>query len=324
MNNYHRLLRPLLLLLAIMSAGIAWAGASHAIELAYKPAVGSRWVGTLEMRETKTKGGQAAESTIMREKGEYRILRKLDKGYHIAYTLQDGSIEGNTPLAKLMTPFVQSLKGQSYTFETNEEGVPIRMPDVAKVKAVTLKAFDAALQSLPELSSVPQMKQFFGGMRSQYSAATPETGAQLFLTNLLFFTLVQGLPDVPVGEVQTYDDKVINPITGTIMPAKGSVKIASVDQSAGMATVEWSQTIAPEELKKSMIEAVKRIVPNAAQGSKEFADALGQVKIDRLDKATYKVAIADGVVRRMDKTTVVKTQAGEKKTLLTMTMLPAN
>lgn len=129
---------------------------------------------------------------------------------------------------------------------------------------------------------------------------------------------------MPVGEVQTYDDKVINPITGTIMPAKGSVKIASVDQSAGMATVEWSQTIAPEELKKSMIEAVKRIVPNAAQGSKEFADALGQVKIDRLDKATYKVAIADGVVRRMDKTTVVKTQAGEKKTLLTMTMLPAN
>lgn len=323
MDNGVRLLRLLFLFLAIIGGGSVWVGTSHAVELAYKPAVGSRWISTLEMRETKTKGGQTVESTIVREKGEYRILRKLEKGYHISYTLKDGSIEGDTALAKLMTPLLKSLKGQSYTFETNEEGVPVRMPDVAKVTAIAIKAIDIVAQSKPEFSSVPQLKQFIAGLRSQYNAATPETGVQLFLSDMVFFTLVQGLPDVPVGEEQTYDDQVVNPMTGTIMSAKGSVKIASVDQSAGMATIEWKQTISPEDLRKATMEVVQKLVPNATQGSKEFAEILAQVKIDHLDKATYKIALADGVARRMDKTTVVKTQAGEKKKLVTMTMKPA-
>jgi hypothetical protein len=47
------------------------------------------------------------------------------------------------------------------------------------------------------------------------------------------------------------------------------------------------------------------------------------LKIEYLDKATYKIALADGVVRRMDRTSVVKEQGGEKKTAMTVTMNPA-
>jgi hypothetical protein len=49
---------------------------------------------------------------------------------------------------------------------------------------------------------------------------------------------------------------------------------------------------------------------------------MAQLKIEHLDKATYKIALADGVVRRMDRTSVVKTQGGEKKTVITVTMHP--
>lgn len=69
------------------------------------------------------------------------------------------------------------------------------------------------------------------------------------------------------------------------------------------------------------MEFVKRLVPEG-QESKKFLDAMAQLKIDHLEKATYKVGLADGVVRRMDRTSVVKTQGGEKKTVMTVTMHP--
>ena len=292
--------------------------------LPYKPAVGSRWIGTIEVRDTKTKNGEITESTVVRERGEYRITRKLETGYHINYTLNQASFEGNTPLTSLMAPLIESLKGQSVTFETDEAGTPVRIPDVAKVKAPVVKAIDIVAQSKPEFASVPQLKQFIDGLRSQYAEATPETGVALFLDKLLNYSAVQGLTNIPIGEERSYDDEVVNPVLGAKMRAKGSFKVAAIDKSTGMATIEWRQTIAPEDLSKATLEFVKRILPNAEQGSKEFLDALAQLKIDHLDQATYRVAVADGVVRRMDKTTVIKTQGAERKTVVIMSMNPVS
>jgi hypothetical protein len=291
--------------------------------LPYKPAVGSRWIGTIEVRETQTKNNQITESTVVRERGEYRIARKLDKGYHINYTLNHGSFEGNTPLTGLMAPLIESMKGQSLTFETDEAGTPVRIPDVAKLKALVIKAIDIVAQSKPEFASVPQLKQFIEALRAQYEGATEETGVALFLAELLNYSTVQGLTNMPIGQEQSYDEEVVNPIIGAKMRAKGSFKIAAVDKATGLATIEWRQTILPEDLNKATLEFVKRILPNAEQGSKDFLDALAQLKIDHIDQAVYKVSVGDGVVRRMDKTTVIKTQGSEKKTVVIMTMNPA-
>ena len=307
----------------IKTSSIDRATTEKIANLPYKPAVGSRWIGTIEVRETTTKNGQIAESTVIRERGEYRIARKLDKGYHINYTLNHGSFEGTTPLTGLMAPLIESMKGLSLTFETDEAGTPVRIPDVAKLKAPVLKAIDIAAQSKPEFASVPQLKQFIEGLRSQFEGATPETGVALFLEKLLNYSAVQGLTNMPIGEEQRYDDEVVNPIIGAKMRAKGSFKIAAVDKATGLATIEWRQTILPEDLNQATLEFVKRVLPNAEQGSKDFLDAMAQLKIEHLDQAVYKVAVGDGVVRRMDKTTVIKTQGGEKKTVVIMTMNPA-
>jgi hypothetical protein len=320
MNHVRRLSRlPILFAFVAATGGIS---AAENLDLPYRPAVGSRWIGTVETRETRTKG-QSAESAIVREKNEQVILSKLEKGYRVAYTIKDGSFEGNSPVIKLMTPVLESIKGLSFTFETDEGGAPVRIPDVAKLKAPVIKAIDIVAQSKPEFASVPQLKQFMDGLRAKYDGATPETGVQLFLDKQLGYSMVQGLTDMPVGEERSYDDEVAHPLTGTKMHAKGSVKITSIDRAAGLATIEWQQTILPEDLTKATLELVRRILPNADQGSKEFAGALAQMKIDHLDRATYKVALADGVVRRMEKTTVVKTQGGEKNTTVIMTLNPA-
>jgi hypothetical protein len=306
----------------ITTSAVPPATSQKIASLPYKPAVGSRWIGTIEVRETKTKNGEITESTIVRERGEYRITGKLETGYHINYTLNQASFEGNTPLTSLMAPLIESLKGQSVTFETDEAGTPVRIPDVAKVKAPVVKAIDIVAQSKPEFASVPQLKQFIDGLRSQYEEATPETGVALFLDKLLNYSAVQGLMNIPIGEERNYDDEIVNPVLGAKMRAKGSFKVAAIDK--GLATIEWWQTISPEDLNKATLEFVKRILPNAEQGSKEFLDALAQLKIDHLDRATYKVAVADGVVRRMDKTTVIKTQGAERKTVVIMSMNPVS
>ena len=308
----------------IKTSAITQAPTQKIANLPYKPAVGSRWIGTIEVRETKTKNGQITESTVVRERGEYRITRKLATGYHINYTLNQASFEGDTPLTELMAPLIDSMKGLSLTFETDEAGAPVRIPDVAKVKAPVVKAIDIVAQSKPEFASVPQLKQFIDGLRSQYQEATPETGVALFLDKLLNYSTVQGLTNIRVGEERSYDDEVVNPILGARLRATGSFKIAAIDDTTGLATIEWRQTISPEDLSRTTLEFVKRILPTAEQGSQEFLDVLAQLKIEHLDSAVYRVAIADGVVRRMEKTTVIKTQGIEKKTVVIMSMNPVS
>jgi hypothetical protein len=124
-----------------------------------------------------------------------------------------------------------------------------------------------------------------------------------------------------IGQERTYDDEVVNPLIGVKMRAKGSFKVTSIDKNKGLATIEWRMAVLPEDLNKATLEFVKRFVPEE-QESKKFLDAVAQLKIDHLDKAIYKVALADGVVRRMDRTSVVKTQGAEKKSVMTVTMHP--
>jgi hypothetical protein len=142
------------------TASLGKAQTESIVDLPYQPALNSRWVGTMETRDTTTKAGRNAESIVARERGEYRIVGKLENGYRINYTLRDGSVEGNTPLTQLLAPLIESTKGQSFIFETNETGTPVRITDVAKWKVLAVKAIDVVAESRPEFASVPQVKQF--------------------------------------------------------------------------------------------------------------------------------------------------------------------
>jgi hypothetical protein len=307
---------------SITTASLSKAQNEGVVDLPYQPTLNSRWVGTVEMRETTTKAGRNAESIVARERGEYRIVGKLENGYRIDYTLRDGSVEGNTTLTQLLAPLIESTKGQSFVFETDETGSPVRIPDVAKWKALAVKAIDVVAESKPEFASVPQVKQFVDGLRSQYEGATPESGVALFLDHYIRYSMVQGLRNMRIGEERSYDDELVNPLIGAKMRAKGSFKVISVDRAKGLATIEWQLAVLPEDLNKATLEFVKRFIPEG-QDTKKFEEAMAQLKIEHLDKATYKIALADGVVRRMDRTSVVKTQGGEKKTVMTVTMQPA-
>jgi len=306
---------------SITTASLGKAQTERVVDLPYRPALKSRWIGTLEMRDTTTKAGRIAESIVARERGEYRIAQKLEDGYRIDYTLLDGSVEGNTPLTQLLAPLIESTKGQSFTFETDDAGAPVRIPDVAKWQGFAVKAIDLVAESKPEFASVPQLKQFIDGLRSQYEAATPESGVALFLDHYIRYSMVQGLRSMRIGEERGYDDEVVNPLIGVKMRAKGSLKVTSIDKNEGLATIEWRLAVLPEDLNKATLEFVKRLVPEEPESTK-FLDVMAQLKIDHLDKATYKVALADGVVRRMDRTSVVKTQDIEKKSVMTVTMHP--
>src|SRR5215467_1029058 len=307
---------------SITTASLGKAQTESVVDLPYQPALNSRWVGTIEMRDTTTKAGRIAESIVARERGEYRIVQKLENGYRIDYTLRDGSVEGNTPLTQLLAPLIESTKGQSFTFETDDAGAPVRIPDVAKWKGFAVKAIDLVAESKPEFASVPQLKQFIDGLRSQYDSATPESGVALFLDHYVRYTMVQGLRSMRIGDERSYDDEVVNPLIGVKMRAKGSFKVTSIDKNKGLATIEWQLAVLPEDLNAATLEFVRRLVPEG-QESKKFLDAMAQLKIDHLEKATYKIALADGVVRRMDRTSVVKTQGAEKKSVMTVTMHPA-
>ena len=306
---------------SMITASLGTSGTEKIVDLPYRPEVGSRWTGTTETRVTMAKAGRPLKSTVMRDRGEYRIVEKLEKGYRVSYTLHDGSFHGDTPIAALTKPMIQSMKGQSYTYDTDEGGTPTRVLDVDRLKALAIQAMDTMAQSNPELGTLPQLKQLVDGMRAQFDAATPETGVDLFLDPVVRFSMVQGLTNVPLGEMRSYDDVVVSPLTGARMRAKGSFKIAAVDKAKGLATIEWRLTVLPEDLEATR-ELLTPFLPEGADASKPD-EALAQMKMEYLDRATYTVALADGVVRRMDRTAVVKAQGVEKETVETMTLSPA-
>ena len=93
---------------SISTASLGKAQTGSVVDLPYQPALNSRWIGTIEMRDTTTKAGRIAESIVARERGEYRIVQKLEHGYRIDYTLRDGSVEGNTPLTRLLAPLIET------------------------------------------------------------------------------------------------------------------------------------------------------------------------------------------------------------------------
>jgi hypothetical protein len=307
---------------SLTTASIGKASADTVVDLPYRPEVGSRWIGATEMREIKSKDGRVVESMVLRDRGEYRIVEKVGNGYRVSYTLHDGSIDGDAPLAEIMKPLIQSLKGQSYAYETDEGGTPTRVLDVDRLKALAIKAVDLMAESKPEFGTVPQLKQVVDGLRSQFDSATPETGVELFLQPVARLSMVQGLTNVLLREERSYDDVVVNPLTGSKMRAKGSFKVAEVDKAKGLATIEWQLTVLPEDLNRATRELVMRFVPEGAD-AKKLDDAMAQLKMEHLDRASYKVALADGVVRRMDRTAIVKAQGVEKKTVMTMTLNPA-
>jgi hypothetical protein len=307
---------------SITTASISKASAATVVDLPYRPEVGSRWIGVTEMRETKSKGGSVVESMVLRDRGEYRIVEKLENGYRVSYTLHDGSIDGDAVLAELMKPLIQSMIGQSYAYETDEGGTPTRVIDVDRLKALAIKAVDLMAESKPEFGAVPQLKQVVDGLRSQFDSATPETGVELFLQPVARLSMVQGLTNVLLGEERSYDDVVVNPLTGSKMRSRGSFKVAAIDKAKALATIEWRMTVLPEDLNKATRELVMRFVPEGAD-AKKLDDAMAQLKMEHLDRASYQVALADGVVRRMDRTAIVKAQGVETKTVMTMTLTPA-
>jgi hypothetical protein len=307
---------------SMTTASIDKASPETVVDLAYRPQIGSRWIGVTEMRETKSRAGSVVESMVLRDRGEYRIVEKLENGYRVSYTLHDGSIDGDAVVAQMMRPLIQSMKGQSYAYETDEGGTPTRVLDVDRLKALAIKAVDLMAQSKPEFGTVPQLKQVVEGLRAQFEAATPETGVDLFLEPVVRFSMVQGVTNVLLGDERSYDDVVVNPLTGSKMRAKGSFKVAAIDKAKGLATIEWRLTVLPEDLNKAARELVMRFMPEGSDTTK-LDDAMAQMIMEHLDKASYKVALADGVVRRMDRTAIVKAQGFEKKTTMTMTLTPA-
>jgi len=106
------------------------------------------------------------------------------------------------------------------------------------------------------------------------------------------------------------------------MRASGSYKLAAIDKANGLATIEWRLTVLPEDLNKATRDFVMRLLPEGTDAGK-LDEAMAQMKLEHLDRATYRVALADGVVRRMDRTAVVKAQDIENKTVVSMTLSPA-
>jgi hypothetical protein len=292
---------------------------AQTVDLPYKPAVGSRWIVTTVVKDTASRDGKAQTTTIQ-GKNTVQIVSKSETGFQITSTSTEQSFDGNPQMKVMMEPFIKATQGLAVTFETDDAGIPTKVVNLDKLKEVLIPALDGLVKAMPP--STPDVAQAMQGMQAQYASATAEEAVQLFLGESVQFAMVQGLR-LTVGEELAYDDELTNPLVGSgTMPAKGFVKLASVDDRAGFAVIEWRQTIAPEDVTRFALETVTRLLPNQAQTDPQFQQALKSIQFDYSDKATYGIALADGTTRSMLRTTTITAPGMENVKTTTVSVEP--
>lgn len=287
----------------------------------YRPKVGSRWRLDQEVRKTKSKDGKVVEQTTVKEQTHVVVEATVAEGYRIKSKVVDASMQSNTPMAAIMGPVVESAKGMTLSYDTDGDGVPVRINNVDEIKALMRRAFDAIEQSKPEFKQVPQLAEMMRGIRSQYEGVDATTGATILLEEVQAVALVQGF-NLALGEERTYQTEVASLVGSGTMRANGRFRLTKVDNAKGLAFIEHRQTIDPEDLRRVVTGFIAKILPGEDAGSAKFNEAMAKLKIDRNEVAHYEVALADGVVRKMERTVLVTSGPGEQREVTVLTAKP--
>jgi hypothetical protein len=133
-----------------------------------------------------------------------------------------------------------------------------------------------------------ELAKLFSNVKASLSTQAQIEGAATRDIQLLFIPLFKTFD---ATKETIYAARVPNPLGGRELPTYASFEVKSTD--AGVATIHWKQSLAPEETKKLMEDAVKALQRKTGKPVPE-ADALKDIKIS--DAAMFTVEMDSGWV----------------------------
>lgn len=296
-----RIFSAALAVAALLASGLSpqGAGAQSAdepvvVELPFDPEVGATLQLVMTKLLVKVQGGERSLSGRAETPVDLEVLEKSEQAYVIRWRYGETSFtDGQATPDPLAEPMARLSEGLQVELETDASGSVVGLRNKAEVVSTYQAAVEAMFAALAEGgASAADIEP----IRARLSGVfTPEAIEILVLREpSLFF-----LPSGGVFQLATpndYEDLLQNPLGGPPFPSKASMVLKAVDEDAGSAIIEWTQSIDPAKGKAVLLETLRQMAQSANAPEPTEAD-LPAVQIE--DHALFTYDMASGWPRQI-------------------------
>jgi hypothetical protein len=180
-----------------------------AVEPAYDPPVGSRWI-----IETETRGEEmrpeSLTTSLIRARAELTIEQKTADGFRVSYVHRGATVDGNARSVPLRRAHMQVLENVVIRASTDLAGRPLRIDNFDEARAAMQSAADGLAAQFAEM---PARGALFQQLTSELVEANAGSAALVYAGALVQLSVAQNTGLQP-GEFRFAAKPAENPLGG--------------------------------------------------------------------------------------------------------------
>lgn len=279
-------------------AGGAASGADW-VERPYNPPVGSRWTVERDLATEEDDGGQISKKTF-NITGELKIVGKDATGFQVIYARRASSYDNDDKGEEAMArPAIAALQGIEYHVTTDLSGKPLRVDNLADVKAALRKLIDnISASSSKDPAIAAAMHQVLAPMLD----IDEKSAAELYMDQLPTLALAQNAGLKP-GETRRDSVTQPNPIGKLVI--NRAFTLEEANPADGEARYVLTESYDPEAMRAFQAELLERLRRQGADVS-EPEKTIKELELTLDNRSIFKVV--NGMTRSIteDSTMIAK------------------
>ncbi len=268
------------------------------VERPFDPPASSRWI--IQSNETTRDDRDGAEHTsVAAQTAELTIEGKTDEGFRITYLVRNGHYEGDARTAALVDPVLKALESVRVQATTARNGMPLRIDNLAEVKAAGRAAID---DLVARFADRPQQAEVMRQLATRILITNAEQAPAVYLKSLATLALGQNTGLKP-GETRHNDNDVVDLFGGAPIKARTTLRIDSADPASGNVRYVRTRTFDPDALREFLTKLAQQLVGKQMPAA-QFEKFLQQFRMT-LDSRT-EIDVEQGMTRAVREDDVTK------------------
>lgn len=245
----------------------------------------------IEYRFLKSQNDSTREADVV---GLLEVLTQNNDGFEARWTTELVAFDG-VAIDRPHQWAADLLVRVPIRFESDEDGLPIRIEDKASVVEAILES-DVHPDSDTAVSE--RVREFLAGL-------SDKAAAQVFLKPVSYMAICQGTALEP-GELVESQSQIPSPWGSGSIVTDVTYELISIDREAGEAMVQYRSRYNPDSLRQVLAQAASKIAPDDENLARQFREA----RFAREDRADCVVDTDTGWVQKM--TFVTSISAGAR------------
>jgi hypothetical protein len=270
----------------------------------------------LQKSQEQSQDGSPAEPTLSRTEFSIKVAKAAATGHTLELIYGGTTVTGSeADKSPLLQPLSDLSRGLKVVLNVDPKG-GVKLANWRELRTGYADAIQQLAANPPVTGMTDEdLAKLFSNLKASLSTEAQISGAATRDIQLLFIPLGKTFD---TNKEVIYGARVPNPLGGRELPTYASFQVKSID--GGIATIHWKQSLAPEETKRAMEDAIKSLERKTGKPVPE-ADALKDMKIS--DAAMFKVETDSGWVISAKHGRMVRIGQGYQKETTSIQRKPA-